>query len=153
MATLGDKVRRVNPDEFYLRLSKHLIRELGYRDTIVLQTLIDFKEELDKDRYLNWKSDDFFYHYEWLMQDLGVSAPVAIGCFKRLERLGYMTCEYKGEPRRRFIKLNYDKIIGVMEDPSFSLPDRLGKYREVKKEQDEIEEMKKEYQRYLGMDG
>ena len=145
--TTCEQLKRLSPENFYIRLNKALVGTLGPLNAYVVQLLIDFKEELDQDTYLKWDKGEFFFLQEWLESELKISSPTASKIFRELEESGVITTSWKGIPKTRYITLNYDHVKELMSDPSFKVSDRLMRYREMKEKADK----KEEYERIVRM--
>ena len=122
----------------FLQLPKSLIKSVGYKDAFFLAILIDAHDKWT--RYNNIrKAGKFYYTFESVCDDYGLSPYVQQKSIRRLVALGLITYEPDDRIESRtdkwFFGLNFGAIIKLIGDGSESKTETPGDGSESKTEE------------------
>lgn len=103
-----NSIKKLLMSESYFVLNKNLVKSLGIETAFFLTTLIEADDNL---------ADDFGWFYQTVPQIeaiTGLTKYKQISCIDTLVSLGIILQENRGIPRKRYFKINYDKIINFL---------------------------------------
>lgn len=98
----------------YIQVNKILIKKIGLEETILLSELADEEHYWESNKKLN-KDRYFFSTVDNIREVLGYKIDKQRLLIKHLEDKSIISVQYRGMPRKRFIKINDEEIFKLLK--------------------------------------
>jgi hypothetical protein len=103
------KLKKIIGNQAHWTLNKVLVRELGLRNTLVLQHFIDLSENL-------FGGEEFYQQRERIMDELCLSEWDVKMALKELKDKEVIFVERKGMPQKNYYKVNTEKVFSILNE-------------------------------------
>lgn len=103
------KLKKIIGNQAHWTLNKVLVRELGLRNTLVLQHFIDLSENF-------FNGDEFYQQRERIMDELHLSEWDVKMALKELKDTDVIFVKRKGMPQKNYYKVNTEKVFSILKE-------------------------------------
>jgi ribosomal protein L9 len=103
------KLKKIIGNQAHWTLNKVLVKELGLRNTLLLQHFIDLSENF-------FNGDEFYQQRERIMYELHLSEWDVKMALKELKDSGVIFVKRKGMPQKNYYKVNTEKVFSILKE-------------------------------------
>jgi len=113
----------------FIILNKHLARQIGLKETILLADLISKEEYF----IANGMTDGWFFNTEAnIEQDTTLNSYHQRKCIKTLKEKGLIEVKRKGIPAKQYFKINEEQVLQILKNLSNKDCITINKNKEIK---------------------